>query len=241
MISNKDQLNDNCLNGIILFNSNAQEEDYIKYETNLNALEIASQNEIRLDVDNHCFLKISNDGTDVTVDGGLKIVNGNLDIDSNANYVVSNKYYSHDAMILKSNENVLTSHLEITGSEIRGKDPAVGGGDVDGLVRFPNGVNIINDLTIQDSQFGIPEIQATNQFHIRSNPVGVTANNYIEFTGDTLRASNAATNTIPLNITSDLNVNAGHGVLTGGANHTVTSHGGNQDHTTKNQEHLNNT
>ncbi len=30
---------------------------------------------------------------------------------------------------------------------------------------------------------------------------------------------------IPSNITSDLNVNAGHGVLTGGANHTVTSSG----------------
>ena len=32
-----------------------------------------------------------------------------------------------------------------------------------------------------------------------------------------------------VDILGDLNVNAGHGVLTGGANHTITSHGGNQD------------
>ena len=150
-------------NRIIKYETNLNA--YIKYETNLNALEIASQNGMRFNahsrgVLNHCFFKISNDGTDVTVDGCLNIlngnvnvINGNLDIDSNVNYVVSNKYYSHDAMILKSHENVLTSHLEISGSEIRGKDPAVGG-DVDGVVSFPNGINITDDLSIQDSVLG---------------------------------------------------------------------------------------
>jgi hypothetical protein len=69
-----------------------------------------------------------------------------------------------------------------------------------------NIINITNDLSIRYSQFSIPEIQADEIFHIRSNPPGSTANNYIEFTGDTLRASDSNTLTIPLNVASDLDV-----------------------------------
>ena len=150
-------------------------------------------------------------------------------VSGNVELVTSLDDTSDNVIILKTLTDVPGPYLEINGNTIRGKEPDPNGGaDTSSLVNFPDNITTgtatlatlttntismgLSGFNIRDStvpaQLGTPELVTNNQFHIKSSNAGTGLNggNYIEFTGDTLRACDNNTNTIPLNITGDVNI-----------------------------------